>query len=692
MEVFDEVRNEVQIEAAGSPAFELEAFVRVFARHLEDSEVLFDPNIEVLNCRGPRQKRLEIVGYSEDLADDSLTILVAKYFGSDETLTLTEAKEVFQRGMGFLEHSIDNWLSANLEFSAREAEYAEYFADRFTKGKISKVRILLATDGLMSDRIKVLDNTSIGDVRVTYEIWDQKRLLEADLPELGSEDIFVDFSKWLPDGLPCLEATQGDSSTSTLLAVIPAKILAAIFDEYGSLLLESNVRTFLSARGAVNKGIQATLAQQPSRFLAYNNGLTTTATNVELISTTKGKFIKSIKKWQIVNGGQTTASIVHYLRADKSRSVDDVFVQMKLVRVVEAEASEVVQAVAKYANSQNKVTAADLFATHDFHVRMEQISRRIKAPAKDGQQFLTSWYYERARGQWENDRNARGPLGEQKKFEIEFPKQQKITKTYWAKYEYCWAAKPHLVSKGAESVFADFAISVDTEWQRDDTVFNDGYFEQGIGKAIIYESLRARILQADWYKNQAGYLANIVAYAISKFALEIPKQHPGMVFDFSKVWQSQAISQATVDALMRVAEVAQKFLTDPGRPQANVTQWAKQPACWDRFTGISVQLGDQILPDLASVETSILLKQDQKQQQKLVNEVEAATRIIQISPDIWDLVSKRTSEVTLSPMERDFLRLFGAGKGNVPTERQARLVLRMLQKYVDIGILRSSDF
>lgn len=690
--MFDDIRNEIKIEAAGSPAFELEAFVRVVARHLEDSEILFDPNIEILNCRGPRQKRLEIVGYSEDLADESLTILVARYFSADETLTLTEAKEVFQRGVWFLEHSIDNWMTENLEFSAREAEYAEYFCSRFSKGQISKVRILLLTDGVMSDRIKVLDSSTIGGVRVNFEIWDQKRLLDADLPELGSEDIFIDFSKWLPDGLPCLESNQGDSSTSTLLAVIPANVLAAIFDEYGSLLLESNVRTFLSARGAVNKGIQSTLAHQPSRFLAYNNGLTTTATQVEVEKSASGRFIKSIKKWQIVNGGQTTASIVHYLRADKTRNVDDVFVQMKLVLVAEDDASEIVQAVAKYANSQNKVTAADLFATHDFHVRMEQISRRLKAPAKDGQQYLTSWFYERARGQWENDRNARGPAGEQKKFEIEFPKSQKITKTYWAKYEYCWAQKPHLVSKGAESVFADFALSVDAEWQRNDVAFNEGYFMQGVAKAIMYETLRAKVLQTDWYKNQAGYLANIVAYTISKFAMEILNQHPGMVFDFTKVWQNQALSDATIEALTEIAKLSQAFLTDPARPQANVTQWAKQPACWDKFKDVSYAIKPSVVSDLVSVQASNEFKVDQKNQQKLVNEVEAAIRILNISSDTWSVVKARSSEVMLSPMEKDYIKIFGTGKGNVPSERQARLVLRMLEKYVANGILSQKDF
>lgn len=687
-----EIRNEIKLETAGSEYFEVEAFARVWARHLEEAEQVFDLNIEPLTCRGPRGKRLELLGYSEDQTDQTLTILAGRYFGEDETLTLTEAKDAISRASDFLEYSFDGSLTDTLEESSREAEYAAYFKGIFGRSQISKIRILLATDGFMSNRIKNLDSGLIAGVRTVYEVWDQKRLLESSVPELGSEDIRVDFTKWLPEGLPCLVAKNSDTATETYLAVIPAKILAEIFEEFGSLLLESNVRTFLSARGAVNKGIQATLAHEPNRFLAYNNGLTTTATAVQLGGTASSRTITSMDRWQIVNGGQTTASIVHYLRGDKARIVDDVHVQMKLVRVTDSDSAGVVQSVAKYANSQNRVSGADLFATHEFHVRLEQISRRLRAPAREGAQYQTGWYYERARGQWDYERASRTAIADRKRFELEFPRQQKITKTDWAKYSYCWGKKPHLVSKGAQSVFADYAVAVDKEWESDDSRFNENYFRKNVSKAILYEKLRSAVLKEQWYLEAQGYLANIVAYAISKFSLEIEKKFPDQRYDFEKIWRLQSVPDKTLTMLVRLAEISRDYLTSPERPQANVTQWAKQSACWDGFAKVPVSLNESLLDDLVDADVSTGLEKEARQLREVDSGFEAIKRVIDVKPAVWQAVLDPNTGVAISPMEADLIRAFGTSKGKVPSERQAKALLRMLDRLSSLGVIAKDGF
>jgi hypothetical protein len=315
----DELRNEIRVEAAGSTDFELGSFARVFARRLEEAEQVYDLNVEFLRCNGPHGRRLELLGYAEDPTEDSLILLAGRYFGDDVRLTPGDAREAIGRATGFIDNAVSGWLGDNLEVSSRESEYADYFASRILGRHVSKMRVLLITDGVMSDRIRAIDSDVVAGLRTSYEIWDANRILDAAMPERGSEDINVDFTTWLPDGLPCLVADTSDPTTTTYLAVIPGRVLAEVFDEYGSLLLESNVRTFLSARGAVNRGIQATLAQQPDRFLAYNNGLTTTSTEVELIQGERGDAIRSIQRWQIVNGGQTTASIAHFLRGGRDR-------------------------------------------------------------------------------------------------------------------------------------------------------------------------------------------------------------------------------------------------------------------------------------------------------------------------------------------------------------------------------------
>lgn len=692
----DDLRNEIKVAAvAGNGAFEVEAFAGVFAARLEDAEAVADLNIEPLRCNGPRGKRLELLGYAENSIEQSLVILAGRYFGRDETLTMTGAKDSIGRATGFIEAAASGWLTTNLEVSSREWEYADYFSKQITDGRIAKIRVILITDGTMSDRIRTIESDIVAGLRTTYEVWDQRRIIDAALPDRGSEDIHVDFGKWIPDGLPCLVASGEDETTRTYLAVIPAKVLAEVFDEYGSLLLESNVRTFLSARGQVNRGIQATLAQEPERFLAYNNGLTTTATEVELGSSQQGATIRSLHRWQIVNGGQTTASLAHYLRSDRSRNVDGVSIQMKLVIVSDSDSAAVVQSVAKYANSQNRISAADLFSTHEFHVRLEQISRRLKAPAQEGMQYQTGWYYERARGQWENDRAARGSTGEQAKFELEYPKSQRITKTDWAKYDYCWNQHPDLVSKGAQSVFADYANKVDTQWTKDDgkgaDAYGDGYFRASIGKAVMYATLRGEVLKQDWYRSAPGYLANIVAYAIARFSLQISAQF-GARYDFGRVWKHQAISRTTLEALVQIALLAQKHLTDPNRPQANVTQWAKQQACWEGFKRVNIGLADSVEDDLITAAQAHEQASDDRKQRMMDTGFEIVRRVLAVKRGTWETVYKSAERAPMSPTEKNLVELHGLRQGRVPSDRQAAILLRLLNRMADHGIINRDDF
>lgn len=691
----DDLRNEIKVEAvAGDGAFEMEAFAAVFARRLEDAEAAADLNVEPLRCNGPRRKRLELLGYAENPIEQSLVILAGRYFGRDATLTMTDAKDAIGRATGFIEAAVAGWLTTNLEMSSREWEYADYFSKQIASGKIARIRVILITDGLMSGRIRTIESDTVAGLKATYEIWDQRRIMDATLPERGSEDIRVDFTKWLSDGLPCLVAPSNDETTRTYLAVIPARVLADVFDEYGSLLLESNVRTFLSARGQVNRGIQSTLAQEPARFLAYNNGLTTTATEVELGRSPEGTTIRSLGRWQIVNGGQTTASIAHFLRNNKSEEIiDEISIQMKLVTVSESDSATVVQAVAKYANSQNRISAADLFSTHEFHIRLEQISRRLKAPAKEGHQYQTGWFYERARGQWENDRTARGSAGEQAKFELEYPKSQRITKTDWAKYDYCWNQHPDLVSKGAQSVFADYATKVDAQWTKDDgkgaDAYGDGYFRAGIGRAIMYETLRSQVLKQDWYKAAPGYLANIVAYAISRLALEIGVRFGGAKFDFDRVWQRQAVSDSTLAALIEIAHAAQRHLTDPNRPQANVTQWAKQQACWEGFKKVGVRLEGRIGNDLVTADEARGQAADDRKQRAMDSGFEVVKRVLAVKPQVWEKIHR--AQVPMSPTEKDLVQMFGLRQGKVPSERQGTVLLRLLGRMAESGIIARDD-
>jgi AIPR protein len=194
------------------------------------------------------------------------------------------------------------------------------------------------------------------------------------------------------------------------LSVVPAVQLAAIYDRWGSRLLEQNVRSFLQARGNVNRGIRNTLEREPEMFFAYNNGITATAEAIESETTEQGLVITNIHNLQIVNGGQTTASI--HLASRQKVDLFRVFIQMKLSIVGPDLAEKIVPKISQYANSQNRVNAADFFANHPFHVRMEEFSRRLYAPSPEGNFRESKWFYERARGSYQDETAKSYPRGE----------------------------------------------------------------------------------------------------------------------------------------------------------------------------------------------------------------------------------------------------------------------------------------
>lgn len=690
MTFYDEFSNAITLRAEGNSAFRLEAFGEEAAERLESAEVVQDLTIVSLRCTGRARSRLSILGYTEDLADNSLTILCHMFYDSPSSvLSTADARAGFKAGVGFVEQSVDGYLVEHLEISSREAEHARYFRDLLTRESrnlpetIVRLKFILITDGAMSGRLRALESDEVCGLPASYSIWDITRFESLALSESGQDEYEVDLTRWLSDGLPCLPAASTDASMQSYLAVVPARLLADVYAEYGSQLLESNVRTFLSARGKVNRGIQRTLANEPEKFLAFNNGLTTTATGVEISEGKDGPRILSLRNWQIVNGGQTTASIAHFARTQKSSAIDGVYVPMKLVTVDPESASELVSSISRFANSQNAVSEADLFSNSPFHVRLEQISRRVMAPPTEGSQVQSKWFYERARGQWENQRNA-GPLSHVKRFDLEYPKKQRVTKTDWAKYAFCWSGRPHEVSRGAQSNFMAYAKIAADLWEKDDSQINDAYFRAGIAKAIVYSETRAGVMGSEWYST--GYLANIVAYAIARFSHELTSTFPGRKYDFEQVWKRQSLSEASRKSLVSIAREMQAILTDQNRPQANVTQWAKQEEAWRRAKKCPVALDPGVESDLLDADEARSQHSDARRERQIDSGLEVVARVLAVRQGVWAKVLREAAGTgALSPTDLDIIRLVTEGK--IPSDRQAARAWRVLERCIDEGLL-----
>ena len=138
-----------------------------------------------------------------------------------------------------------------------------------------------------------------------------------------------------------MKANLGDDADyDAYLGIVPGKFLADIYLKYGSKLLQGNIRAFLSVRGKVNKGIRDTIINHPENFFTFNNGIAIVARSVSFSD--DGTLITSLKDPQIINGGQTTASLANAIIKKEARhGMDNLYVPMKLtVLNVENDMSE----------------------------------------------------------------------------------------------------------------------------------------------------------------------------------------------------------------------------------------------------------------------------------------------------------------------------------------------------------------
>lgn len=662
---------------------------------VEDSffEVFTDPLIDVgeletadrVHYISPRGVRVD--GYAGDpiSSDGVLSLIVSDFSQTSElgSLTATEMNAAFRRLSNFAERCLRQDFRDGLEESSPVFGLADLIGMRWES--LNRIRLFLISNRVLSSRVDGREAGELQGIPVSYSVWDLGRIHRFVTSGREREDIVIDLEDY-GGPLVVLPAHLEAADYEAYLAVVPGAQLAKIYERWGARLLEQNVRVFLQARNKVNRGIRSTIEHDPDMFFAYNNGITATAESVEAVPTSAGLTITSMRNFQIVNGGQTTASIHAGLR-NQSVDLSQVFVQMKLSIVDSDRTQAVVPKISEYANSQNRVSAADFFSNHPFHVRMEGFSRRLYAPSKDGQFRESKWFYERARGQYQ-DQRSRGTRADRRRFDGEYPRRQMVTKTDLGKFLNVWRNKPEIVSRGAQKNFADFAAFVGREWAKNPNGFNEAYFREAIAKAIVFKAVERLVSQQPWY--QGGYRANVVAYAIAKLAHDLERRK--LSLDFQRIWKSQAISEGLGEALRVAAKVVHDVIVDTPPTHRNVTEWAKQPACWSRVADLSIEwprsLEDQVLTRKQVASNRRAAARDQR----VLNGIEAQTAVVAAGAEVWQAVRQwGVSEGLLSPSDAGVLKVASAVPARIPSERQSVRTIDILKRLRDAGCHLAPD-
>lgn len=666
----------VKAEAAATGEGSCASFVDDMARYLIETEVLPDFNPSFYTNITQTRKKYRVDGYVLDEFDYTMNLIIADFDGTSErTMGKTASLASFQRLAVFVDQALNSRLYKEIEMSTPCADLIDIL--RLEKDRIRKYRLLLFTDADVSETLRNIEKMDICGVPAECQIWDVDRLFRVCCSDLGRQNIEIDFREYTPNGIPCLEA----SSTSTAeynsyLCIIPGSVLADIYDKYGSQLLEGNVRSFLSTKVAVNKKIRETILKCPNMFFAYNNGVSATAMDVEIVN---GHVI-SARDFQIINGGQTTASLSNTRYKDKA-DLDKIYVQMKLTEIDESDmdkSTELVRNISRSSNSQNKVTDADFFSTHPFHIRMEQHSRRIFAPAEAGAQYETKWFYERAKGQFLQAQMRLTPA-KKRQFLLQNPKNKVITKTDLAKVRNTWNEMPQVVSKGAQTNFMKFAELIDEAWSANDSQFNERYYTESVALVILFKHLEAIIPKQPWYEQ--GYRANIVTYSLALLHQLIRKQFKDMELDLQSIWLRQSVPDAVTKVLEKISEEVFLKITDPARQTINVTQWCKRDACWESVQEIYIKLPASFENVLIGKEELKKAEKEAKNDQKLMSGAEAQVKVLEHTAEQWkELQMFAAQKKIVSPDEMTALKYACLIPSKLPSAYQSQRILALLDR------------
>jgi len=565
--LLEELREEVQQKVELTGDFSEICYLGLVTEALEAAGVLEESFV----CHYSQEyKRLNVIvsGYAYEEERDCLT-LFACILNEDEGLARVDShalSKAAQKAANLLV-AIDRGLDIQLSFSNREIEMVERIKQ--VREQVGSLRVIVFTDGLAS--VTDLSDIVVQQTKVHVEVWDILRLARLRMSDRPRDPITVDCEKDLSAPLAILEPPWNADDCKVVLAIIPGEALARLYERYGQRLLEYNVRSFLQVTAGVNKGIRDTLRSEPQRFLAYNNGISATADRLELGTLASGqKVIRNITGLQIVNGGQTTASIHRAWKQDKV-DLSQVYVQCKITLVDMGNLAEMVGRISKYANTQNIIQMADFSANEPYHIGLERLSEQIWCPDQK-----TKWFYERARGQFAVAKNAATTAAQKKAFVRKVPPSHKVTKTDVAKALSCYDGYPQITSKGAQKCFVEFMARL-RKGKQEDWVPDKVYYTELIGKILFFRECEAAAKRAKIGAYKAQLVYYLCAYSVAKL---------GNKLDIQKIWSTQKIENDTRARLDGWVAPLYEALVQSARGK-NVTEWCKKDQCWQEITELS---------------------------------------------------------------------------------------------------------
>ena len=560
-ELIEEVREYRENEKCSTE----DAFTNVFSSYVIDAGESFLNNCNVLSYKKDYEKA-KINAYVYDEYFQTLTLVVSVFENRPEISKMgkVDVTKNAKQATKFYRMCKSGYFE-NVEETDPGYIIAEYINDY--EREIENIKVILITN--KETVPETPDSIKIDKVTVKFEVWDLERICQSLYQNKSHEDLVIRFQNKYNNPLKMIKVKQDTDVYDCYIGVISGQCLAEIYRDEGQRLIEKNVRSFLQATGKINQGIKKTLSDEPEMFMTYNNGISTTAKSIVIDDDKSDEdfvVIKEITDWQIVNGGQTTASIHNALQS--GIDISQVNVQIKLTVIREqSKTEEMVGFISKYANSQNKINMSDFSANDPYHIEMTRLAEKIYVPSENGKSTLR-WYYERARGQYMVDVNRQPTPAAKKKFKEVSPKSMCISKTVAAKCMMAWMRYPNVVSKGLETNFIEFSAMIKNGEVPEPS--QESYISM-ISKVILFKECDKLVAK----QNFGGYKAQINYYTIALLA----EFHSDMVDD-NEIWKNQTISAELSILLDDLIMKVWNHFMNPEVVGINITQWCKKEDCW----------------------------------------------------------------------------------------------------------------
>ncbi|MFJ3049089.1 AIPR family protein [Pseudomonas nitroreducens] len=662
-EFHQELVAEVEEGLSNEEPFSANIFTRLILERLEEAGH-FDSTFPLYQDGPIRNTRYRIDGYTYDEDRARLALFTTIYSGDPQArkIPAADVTRALERALRFATACVEG-LASLLEPSNTDASDLARLIESEAKN-LSAITIVLLTDGIVGN---ITPPAEWRKKPVEFEAYDIVRLFRVLGEGETRADIAVDLIALSGKGLPCLHVPAQNDEYDAYLAVLPGEVLSQVYERYGVRLLELNVRAFLGLQGrkSVNAELRRTITDQPSMFLAFNNGIVATVDDLDVAPNAAGVIeIRSLKGLQIVNGGQTTASL-HRARRKDSISLEHVAVPVKIIKVGGADLSEMVSCISRAANRQNTVQLADFSANDPFHQQIETLANTTWLDDGKGR-----WFYERARGAYlAAEQKAAYRTSDTKIFRQQTPKQRRLSKLDVARYLGAWSCLPDKVCLGGQKNFQIFMQQL-----KDEPIHtpDQSWFRRLIAIAILYRAAEKKIKSMRF----PAYGAQIIAYVIAGIS-----HRTGGRIDFDLLWSKQVVSP---ELEQLIAEWATKLdsVMRSSAGQRNPSEWFKKADCWKDIQDKLPELSDPLPPELSysAGDAADGIKPMIPSSTHNAADYERIARCMEIPATIWLEVAERGQQTNtihwrVAGICRTMAAYAAGGWQRKPTARQAKPAL-----------------